>query len=399
MWAWDDRLVSADRSSRVATAADCLVVGLVATAVYALHGYDGPLGRDLGVFTYGGERFAAGVPPYVGIFNTVGPLADAVPGLAIWAGGHLGVEPVSAARHLFTLLSAGCCVLVLLLGRQVLGSRAAGFVAAAVFLTFGKFLQLASDGPREKTTMVLFLLAALLLLGRRWWFAAGVCTALATLTWQPSLAVAAAAAVVSLACAPSGRVRGALSYVAGGAVPTALTALYYLLHDNLRLAADGFLLVNAEYTRQPSLLGAPHRTWQVLWDGYHWSLGVLVAGLVGLVVTAAVTRPRQVPLLAVGAAAAVGTAWTVAVVNGAPDLFVLLPFGALGVAAVVVRTAALLPHGRGHSSRRSRRSPWPPRAPRPRAATATASCGSAPTSPRSSPRCPARRCSRSTPPR
>ena len=115
--------------------------------------------------------------------------------------------------------------------------------------------------------MVLFLLAALLLLGRRWWFAAGVCTALATLTWQPSLAVVAAAAVVSLACAPSGRVRGALSYVAGGAVPTALTALYYLLHDNLRLAVDGFLLVNAEYTRQPSLLGAPHRTWQVLWDG------------------------------------------------------------------------------------------------------------------------------------
>jgi hypothetical protein len=338
--------VSARRSPLAAPVTDCLVVGLVATGVYALHGYDARLVRDVGAFMYGGERFAAGVPPYAGIFNTVGPLADAVPGLAIWVGRHLGIEPVSAARHFFTLISAACCVLVYLLGRQVLGSRAAGFVAAAVFLTFGEFLRLASGGPREKTTMVLFLLAALLLLGRRWWLAAGVATALATLTWQPSLAVAVTAAVISLAGAPSGRVRGAISYVAGGAVPTALTALYYLLHGDLRLAVDGFVVVNARYKQQPSLLSAPRSTWHFLWVGYEWSLWLVVAGLVGLVVTAVAIRPRPVPLLALGAAAAVGTAWSVAVINGAPDLFVLLPFGALGVAAVVVRAAALLPRCR-----------------------------------------------------
>lgn len=339
--------MSAGRSPLVVAAADCAAVGLVAMVVYALRGYDGTLGRDLGVFVYGGERFAAGVPPYAGVFNTVGPLADAVPGTAIWVGRHLGVEPVSAARHLFTLISAGCCVLVCLLARQVLGSRAAGFVAAAVFLTFGEFSRLASGGPREKTTMVLFLVAALLLLGRRRWFAAGVCTALATLTWQPSLAVAVAAAGVSIAWTPGGRVRGAVSYVAGGALPTGLAALYYLAHDDLRLAVDGFVVVNAKYRRQPSLLTEPRRTWEFLWAGYHWSLWLAVAGLVGLLVTVVVTRPRPVPLLAAGAAAAVGTAWSVAVINGAPDLFVLLPFGALGVAAVVVRVATLLPRGRG----------------------------------------------------
>ncbi|MGA8247115.1 MAG: hypothetical protein WB797_09430, partial [Nocardioides sp.] len=171
-------------------AGDPLLVGLVALVVYALHGYQGIVDRDLGVFLYGGEHVAQGVPPYVAIFNSVGPLADAVPGLAIWVGHFAGVDPLLSARLLFTLLSALCCSLLCVLARDTFGSRAAGFVAPAVFLTFERFLDLASDGPREKTTMLVFLLASLILVGRRRWLAAGACTALATLTWQPALAVA-----------------------------------------------------------------------------------------------------------------------------------------------------------------------------------------------------------------
>ena len=179
---------------------DPLLVGLVALVVYALHGMQGYLEHDLGVFVYGGEHVARGIPPYTGVFNSVGPLADAVPGLAIGLGRLVGVAPVPAARILFLLLSVACVVLVQVLARDTYRSRAAGFVAAAVFLTFTHFIVLAADGPREKTTMVLALLGCLVFLGRRRLLAAGVCTALATLTWQPALApaVAAAAAVVLL---------------------------------------------------------------------------------------------------------------------------------------------------------------------------------------------------------
>src|SRR4029078_9695418 len=183
------RLVGTVRPHRYG---DPVLVGVVSLVVYGLHGYDGVLNRDLGVFTYGGEQVARGVPPYVGIFNTGGPLADAVPGLAIWLGHFAGADPILSARLFFTVLSAVCCSLLCVLARDPFGSRAAGLVAPAVFLTDECFLDLDSDGPREKTTMVLFALGCLILRGRRRWAPAGACAALATLTWQPALAVAVA---------------------------------------------------------------------------------------------------------------------------------------------------------------------------------------------------------------
>ena len=156
----------ARRPAAVAAVVDAVVVGVVAAIVGALHGFDGRLIPDVGVFTYGGERFSHGVLPYLGVFNTVGPLADAVPGAAIALGRHLGVAPISAERHAFWLLSVACCVLVAAFGRQVSGRRSVGLLAAAILMTFDDFTHLATDGPREKTVMVLFLLAALLLMGQ-----------------------------------------------------------------------------------------------------------------------------------------------------------------------------------------------------------------------------------------
>jgi hypothetical protein len=115
---------------------DPAITGLVALVVYALHGYDGVLDRDLGAFAYGGMHVAHGSPPYVDLFNSVGPLADAVPGLAIWLGHFADADPILSARLFFTVLSALCCSLLCVLARDTLGSRAAGFLAPALFLTF-----------------------------------------------------------------------------------------------------------------------------------------------------------------------------------------------------------------------------------------------------------------------
>ena len=321
--------------SRPGGSAEPVLVGLAAAAAYAAHGFDGRLNHDLGVFVYGGIQVADGVPPYVGIFNSVGPLADLVPGAAIWAGRHVGLDPVLAARLLFTVLAAACCALVYALAREVLRSRAGGLVAAVAFLAFRDFLLLAANGPREKTTMVLFLLCALLLVVRRRWLGAGACTALATLTWQPVLAVAVVAAGIGMATGPR-RVGAAAAYVAGGVVPTAAMAAYLAAHGHLDRAVDGFLVVNLA-TDQPSVVGQPRQTWRFLWQGYHLSLWLVLAGLVAVVVVAAVRR--TVPLAVVAGGALAGVAWTTYSINGAPDLFVLLPFAAIGVAAAVVTLA------------------------------------------------------------
>ncbi|WP_151084689.1 hypothetical protein [Nocardioides cynanchi] len=334
---------------------DPVGVGVVALVVYALHGYDALLTPDLAIFTYGGERMAHGVPPYVGVFNSVGPLADAVPGLAVWLGHLVGAGPLPSVRVVFTLLSALSCALVCVLARDTFGSRAAGLVAPAVFLTFERYLQLASDGPREKTTMVVCLLAALILAGRRRWLGAGVFTALATLTWQPSLLVAVATVVVAIVVSGAHRWAAGLRFVVGGVVTTAAFVVWFALAGSLRQAFDGFVLVNLLYTSQPSAITQPGPTWSMLWAEYHGTLVVALLGLVAMLGLAAAALPAVVRrsagerspgpgrVLAVGTGCLAGCLWTLAVINGGPDLFVLLPLAALGLAGLGVLLVERLP--------------------------------------------------------
>jgi hypothetical protein len=346
------------RPRRLPGFADPVVVGLIALVVYALHGYHGELSRDLAVFTYGGEQVTRGVPPYVGVFNSVGPLADAVPGLAAWLGHLVGAGPLLSMRVFFTCLSALCCALVCVLARDTFGSRAAGLVAPAVFVTFRRFLELSSDGPREKTTMVVFLIAMLILAGRRRWMAAGVFTALGTLTWQPVLLVGLG--VVAVGALTSGRRPGRIlvRFLVGGAIPSAVTVVWFVLEGALKQAIDGFIVVNVAYTSQPSALTQPRLVWSMLWGSYHASLLVVLVGLVSMLVlavravpflkrSAGVWSPFPYRLTTVGGGCLAGCLWSIAVINGGPDLFVLLPFAALGVAGVVVLLASRLPRRLG----------------------------------------------------
>jgi hypothetical protein len=316
---------------RTALLVDCGAVAVIAAAVYALHGFDDHLDRDLALFVYGGDRVAHGVPPYVGSFNTVGPLADVVPGIGIGLGHLVGVGPVLSSRILFWLLSAACCVLVQLLGRQITGTRTGGFLAAALFLPFGAFLVLATGGPREKTLMVLLLVAGLLALCRRRWLAAGVLTGLATLTWQPALLPMLAAALAAAVLSPAPW-RAGIRYLVGGLGTALLAAAAFALAGALHRALDGFVVANLLWVHQPSAFGAPVSTWHLLWHGYHATLFVALLGPVVLLVAA---RHRRPPVVLTAAAGLVAVAWTAGVINGGPDLFVVLPFGAVGTALLV----------------------------------------------------------------
>ena len=333
---------------------DPLAVALVALVVYTMHGFQGAMWRDLGVFTYGGEQLQHGTPQYVGIFNSVGPLADAIPGLGIWLGHLVGVGAVMSARGLFVLLAAGCCALLCVLARDAFGSRAAGLLAPAVFLTFERFIELASSGPREKTAMVLFLLATLILTGRRRWAAAGVLTALATLTWQPAFFVAVAA--VALAALMGGELRpdrALTRFVLGGVATTGVFVVWFALKDALYQAFEGFIIVNLRYTSQPSAVADPGATWRMLWSEYNATVLLFLAGIAALLLIAAralpVVRrsgsgsPTAAHLVSLGAGCLAGSVWTALVINGGPDLFELLPLAALGVAGAVLLLVARLP--------------------------------------------------------
>jgi hypothetical protein len=329
---------------RLSPALDPAVAGLVAFVVYALHGFQNSLERDPGTFVYGGQQFVHGTPPYEGIFNSVGPLGDMVAGVGTGLGRLIGLDDLTGARLIYLVLSAACVAALSVLAREALRSRAAGLLAPAAFLTFASFLKLATDGPREKTVMVLCLELALLLLLRRRWFGAGVLTALATLTWQPVIVPALVAAAVAILTSRTPRLRAGAAYVLGGVLPTALLVVYFAAEDALKVAWWGFVSVNLG-TTQPSILDS----WRLLTGDYGWSLVLVVLGLAGSLTLGAVAIMRSRKdgvlgdvdrsLLVLGSGALVAVLWTCYAINGAADLFVVLPFAALGVAASLLALA------------------------------------------------------------
>ena len=319
--------------------------GLVALVVYVLHGFGGELSKDSAVYVYGGQRFADGVLPYVDLVNRAGPLAHAIPGVAIWVTRLVGGDDVYGVRVLFMLISAGCIVAVYHLGRDLFASRAAGLAAAASLLCSQGFILYATYGPREKTAMVLFLTLALLAVVHQRWFTAGVLVSLATLVWQPVLFAALAGIVVAIAVGlPARRWWRALARVAvGGALPALVTLVVYAIAGEVRILIDCFLLINARYTRQAGFLDHPAESWHRLVDGYGVTLWLFIGGLVAVVALAAValgkgeTRraPRSAGLVGTAVCTVGGVLWTMRAYDNWPDVMLLLPCAAVGMGGVV----------------------------------------------------------------
>ncbi len=326
------------------------VVGLVSLVVYVLHGFDKAMTRDLGVYSYGGQRFLHGDPPYVGILNRAGPLAHVMPGIGMGLGRLVGLSDIHGARVFFMLISVACVCLVYVVGRDLTGSRAAGVVAALAFLSFHEFLDMATNGPREKTPMVLFLMVALVAVLRRRWVTCGVFIALGTLTWQPVFFTAVVAAGVAALLAPDHRVRAVVRVAIGGAVTTGVVLVYYAVNGALHTFFQDFLVINAEYTRQPNPFDNGPYIWANLKSGFGATLWVIFLGMAVLAVTAVVSAPRAwrtrevaaTGWVVLGAGWLAGMGWSMIAYNASPDLFMLLPLAAVGFGNAVAFVLARL---------------------------------------------------------
>ena len=172
---------------------------------------------------------------------------------------------------------------------------------------------------------------------------------------------------------PVGPVPGAALRIAvGGAIPTVITVGFYAAIGELQVFLDDFLLINARYTRQISLLDTPDDLWKLMHDAYGWSLWVFIVGsLAQLALTAAVLTPgvRRRRTRAACALAGhrrvfvVGVLWSLKAFNGWPDAFFLLPVAALGIGglAVVAGRAGCRPRWRWSPSWPGRWRPpaWP----------------------------------------
>jgi hypothetical protein len=329
-------------------------VALVSFVTYALHGINGALSRDLSVYVYAGQRLVdAGVPPYVGILNRSGPFAHLLPGVGVAVARLFDGDDLAGARWFYLVLSVLCVCVVYLFARDLFASPLVGLTAAAAFLSFAGFIEYASDGPREKTPMVLFMLLAMWAANRGRWFWAGLCLSVATLTLQIGFFVAAPFVLLTLLLAPQrgGRLTALLRVALGGLVPVAVLAAYFASVGALDDAVDGFLVINLHYTVANPMTDNLALRWLLLQRGFGVSLWFLLAGLAALLLlapAALVPRwrradPSVLPVAVLGVASLGGLYWTVRDFDSWPDAFPLLPLAALGIGLLVARLLRWVP--------------------------------------------------------
>lgn len=323
-----------------------IATAVAALAIYLLHGFDGPLPKDPGLYALSATTVADGNLPYVEVFNRAGPLAHAIPAIGVAAARTLGTDPLLAMRVEFLLLSVATVTMVFIVGRHH-WDTGTGLVAASTMASFAGFTTYATGGPREKTAMVLFLVSAIWAAGRRRWAWSGCLVSLATLTWQPAFfsgVAAAAALIVSLdreiqpSIPVTRRLTWLLRFCLGGLGPLAVTLAVYALGGRLRTFIDCFVLVNARYTSQTGPFDKPFT--KTLLMGFSYSAGLIGLGLVGIAVAAVVAHRRRddggAAMTYTLLAGAIGaTVWTLRAFDAWPDLLVVLPFAAWGTALLV----------------------------------------------------------------
>ena len=256
----------------------------VSLVVYVLHGFQGMLTRDLGIYSYAGQQVADGVPPYLGVLNRAGPLAHVLPGVGALVARLGGLDDVITMRVLFMLMATAAVCVSYLLGRDLFRSRGAGLVTASAMLAVHGFIQYASNGPREKTPMTLFVIGALWAVTHRRWFTAGVLTSLATLCLQTAFfSTFTAVAVGALLLATGGRIRALARIAVGGLVPVAVLGTWFALAGSLGAAWDGFYAINRRYTVPNPLDAERELVWDDLQVAYGVTVWLLLAGTVLLV--------------------------------------------------------------------------------------------------------------------
>ena len=313
-----------------------LLVLSVAAFVFGIYGFDGPLYRDYGIYFYGGQRMAEGVPPYVGIFDHKGPMPVAVVGLGVALSNLLGLDDLYTVRTV--LFAVGCLttVAVYLLGKDVFRSRAAGLFAALTLLTFYGYTRPVPSGPEPKTPLVLFHVLSLVFLVRKNWFWAGFSASLAFLSWQPAGILMFVSLLMALAQPLGERLRAALRTGAGMAVPLVVTILYYWYHGALEALLDGFLVFNLFVIDRAGQLPLfnPGVILNQTIAGYNTMLLPILIGL-AIIVSLYLRRPAEYRSLPILASFPLFILWSFVDFQVPEDFYVFLPYAAIGFGAAL----------------------------------------------------------------
>lgn len=317
----------------------------VALLLFTRFNIEDMLSRDESIYVYAAQRQAAGVAPYVSIFDPKTPLASWLATAALGVGRALDVSDVYSIRAVYLLVACLTVSAMYLLAKWFFSSTLAGIAAAATLASFEGFARDALTGPDAKTPAVLLSIVTLALLVRRRYFLAGLAASLAFLTWQPLAIYAVVVLVFALTSSDAGkRLHAAGSALAGVAIPVAATAIYFAAEGalgDLYDATINYPLTGVESSQEGNLL---RHIAEVVDRDYSTTKIVFWAGLALLLALAVarVIRPpggdrrsllRDPYCIAVVPAFIGIFVFSLTDFQGYPDVYPLLPFSALGIGA------------------------------------------------------------------
>lgn len=328
-----------------------LLVVVIAAFIFGLGGFEGRLLRDNAIYVYSGQQMALGVPPYVSIFDHKGPLAPMLCGTAVVLGRWLQLDDVLACRIIFFLISILSVGSLFLLAEKLFSSTRVAFIASMTLVAFGGFGVFATSGPRAKSPMVLFEILALYLTASRRWFWAGLCGSLAALTWQPTVIYPVVTLFLALAQASSGKeaMRNAARALGGILLPVAVVTLWFFQKQALTELVEGWITFNLVHLDQEgaTVFSNILRIGGALLTGFAFMLVPILLGLVAIPLFWArrlkgYSRSLR-PWIAQDACASLLLTfplpffWSLLDFQDVPDLFVFLPYAALGFAWLLHR--------------------------------------------------------------
>lgn len=315
----------------------------VALLLFTRFNIDDMLSRDESIYVYAAQQQAAGVPPYISIFDPKTPLASWLATAAIIVGRAFDISDIYSTRVVYLLIACLAVSAMYVLAKWLFASTLAGIAAAATLASFQGFARDALAGPDAKTPAVLLSIVTLALLVRRRYFLGGLAASLAFLTWQPLGIYVVIAVLFALTSSDQGgRMRAFGSAVIGVIIPIGATAIFYTAERALADLYDATInypLTGVESDEQGSQL---QHIASIVSRDYSTTKIVFWVGLVFLLALAVAraARPpggRHRSLLRDPYSVAVIPAFIAIFVfsltdfQGYPDLYPLLPFSALGI--------------------------------------------------------------------
>ena len=330
-----------------------LVIVGIAMWTYLTYGLQREIARDDALYAHCGQRVVDGFAPYDRVFDVKGPFSSMVATPGVIAAQHLGVPEYRAVQFEFIIIAILSVLAVYLLTHALTDSITASTFAAVTFLGFQGFLQHAA-GSRPKSFVLLLMVLALVAMVRRRWALGGALVAAAALTWQAMVLLGLAGLAAIRGRERRRRLRATLAFVGAGLALLGLVVAWTATRGGLVDLWHGSVLSLTYIGHRAVAMTPGMRVWRPLRECHEGYPSSFVAGLLGVLgllaalsscmrehdgLLGALTRSRWSTVF-VGFA--VLMAFSVADFQGYADVYVLLPFAAIGLGYLLWRALEAL---------------------------------------------------------